>query len=133
VRALRDQGIAVYVVLDVPEAARLSTDQLAKARVIGGAAQIEPSRTAYLRRTAAMRAQAFDLQSRGLVEVIEPAQLLCAVDTCRMTDGDYPLYYDSNHLNARGAQFVGPLFEPMFRHLDAGRPPPASAGHRSVG
>lgn len=132
VRALRDQGIAVYVVLDVPEAARLNTDQLAKARVISAAAHIEPSLAAYLRRTAAMRVQAFDLQSRGLVEVIEPAQLLCALDPCRMTDGDYPLYYDSNHLNARGAQFVGPLFEPMFRYLDAGRPPQASASHRSV-
>ena len=117
VRGLRDQGAMVYVVLDVPQAASLSTDQLARARVIGATASIEPGTADYLRLNQAMRTQMFDLQRRGLIQVIEPARLLCDPIRCHMTAGDYPLYFDSNHLNARGAHFVGRLFEPMLRAL----------------
>jgi hypothetical protein len=117
IQALRERGVAVYVVLDVPQASGLSTDQLAKARVVGAAVHIEPSTADYLHQAQAMRAPMLDLQRQGLVRVIEPAQLLCGPTACRMADGDYPLYFDSNHLNARGAHFVGRLFEPMFHQL----------------
>lgn len=119
VRALHDRGITVYVALDVPASGRRSVDQLAKARVIGATRLIEPTTAAYMRRTAATRAFMLDLQRKGLVQVIEPATRLCGPRECRMTVGDYPLYYDSNHLNARGARFVGAVFDPMFRSLAA--------------
>jgi len=117
VHALRAQGTIVYVVLDVPQTKRLSVDQIAKAQVIHAAVHIEPSTADYLRRNERMRVQAYDLQHRGLAKVIEPAQLLCGPTTCRMTDGEYPLYFDSNHLNARGAHSLGRLFEPIFMDL----------------
>jgi len=49
---------------------------------------------------------------------------LCDAQSCRVTQGGYPIYYDSNHLSARGALFVAPVFEPMMRFL--AEPPPAA-------
>lgn len=121
VRALRDQGVMVYVVLDIPKSERIPVNALAKARIIGATEYTEPGTATHLRRTAAMRAFLLDLERRGVVRVIDPATLLCGPRRCRMTDGDYPLYYDSNHLNARGARFVGPVFDPIFRSLGARR------------
>ena len=118
VRMLRDRGITVYVALEVPSADSVSVDTLAKARIIGATRFYEPT-MAGQRPTAATRAFMLDLQRQRLIRVIDPASLLCGPRRCLMTAGDYPLYYDSNHLNARGARFVGPLFDPMFRDIAA--------------
>lgn len=115
--ALRKLGITLYLVLDVPQTDRLSIQQLAKARAIGARSLLEPTTADYLRRTQAMRTRAVEWQRLGLIQLIEPASLLCGPVTCRMIADDYPLYFDSNHLNARGAAFVGPLFVPMIRSL----------------
>jgi len=126
VEKLRALGIQVYVVQDVPSATLAEPRALAKAHLTGATVTLEPNRAAYLRRDAAFRAMSSDLQQRGLIDVIDPALRLCDAQSCRVTQGGYPIYYDSNHLSARGALFVAPIFDPMMRSLAA--PPSREAG-----
>ena len=117
IHQLRALGIAVHVVLDVPDAPFAEPRRLAKAQLLGEMRRIEPLRAEHLRRDAPFRAIASDLERRGLVGVIDPGRLLCGTSTCKVTDRGYPLYFDGNHLSERGAMFVAPAFEPLFRRL----------------
>lgn len=119
VEALRALGSQVHVVLDVPDAPFAEPRRLAKAQLLGVMHRIEPRRAEYLRRDAAFRAIASDLQQRGLIGVIDPAQKLCGPLTCRITDHGYPLYFDGNHLSGHGAALVAPLFDPALRSIPA--------------
>ncbi|MEO6215937.1 MAG: acyltransferase family protein [Sphingomonas sp.] len=125
-RLLHELGIRVYIVQDVPGAGLADPRALAKALLLGTTGAIEPTMADYLRRDAAFRRMVSDLERRGLVEVIEPSQRLCDRLRCRVTDGGYPLYYDTSHLNARGAQLVAPVFDPLMRFL-AAKPAPRAA------
>lgn len=116
VAALKAQGITVYLLLDTPNAG-VYPQQFAKARVIGAEATLEISTERYHRATRAMRRRAADMEARGLLKVLDPGTLICGLETCRLTDGDRPLYYDTNHLNARGVTLLAPLFDPMLRSL----------------
>ncbi|MEO9130782.1 MAG: SGNH hydrolase domain-containing protein, partial [Sphingomonas sp.] len=64
------------------------------------------------------------------IDIIDPALRLCDAQSCRVTQGGYPIYYDSNHLSARGALFVAPIFGPMMQSLVA--PPPQETGRPGV-
>jgi len=124
VEKLRALGIQVYVVQDVPSAALAEPRALAKAHLTGATGALEPNLAAYLQRDVRFRAMSSDLQHRNLINIIDPALRLCDARSCRVTQGGYPIYYDSNHLSARGALFVAPVFEPMMRFL--AEPPPAA-------
>jgi peptidoglycan/LPS O-acetylase OafA/YrhL len=122
VAKLRALGIRVFVVQDVPGATFAEPGALAKAYLTGTTVALEPNLTAYLRRESGFRDVTADLQRRGLIDVIDPAARLCDRKSCRVTDCGYPLYYDSNHLSARGALFVAPVFAPMMRFLATSPP-----------
>ena len=124
VEKLRALGISVYVVLDVPSASLAEPRTLAKAHLTGATVTLEPNLAAYLQRDVGFRTMSSDLQRRNLINVIDPARRLCDAQSCRVTQGGYPIYYDSNHLSAHGALFVAPVFEPMMRFL--AEPPPAA-------
>ncbi|MEO6218395.1 MAG: acyltransferase family protein [Sphingomonas sp.] len=121
---LQALGIHIYVVHDVPSATLAEPRALAKAHLTGASVALEPNYAAYLERDSGFRAMTSDLQRRNLIDVIDPALRLCDPQSCRVTEGGYPIYYDSNHLSARGARFVAPVFEPMMRFLTG--PPSAS-------
>jgi peptidoglycan/LPS O-acetylase OafA/YrhL len=127
IEKLRALGIQVYVVLDVPSATLAEPRALAKAHLTGATVTLEPNLAAYLQRDTGFRTMSSDLQRRRLIDVIDPALRLCGRQSCRVTEGGFPIYYDSNHLSARGAFFVAPIFGPMMRFLAA--PPPAPAGN----
>lgn len=122
VEKLRSLGIQVYVVQDVPSASLAEPRALAKAHLTGATVELEPNLAAYLQRDVGFRTMSSDLQRRDLINIIDPALRLCDAQTCRVTQGGYPIYYDSNHLSARGALFVAPVFEPMMRFLAAPAP-----------
>jgi len=120
VRQLRALGIDVQIVQDVPDAPLAEPRRLAKAQLLGAMRRIEPLREPYLRRDAHFRSIALDLERRGLAGVVDPSRLLCGAVTCKVSESGYPLYFDGNHLNARGARLVAPLFEPVFGKLTDG-------------
>lgn len=117
VAKLRALGIRVFVVQDVPGATFAEPGALAKAYLTGTTMPLEPNLAACLQRESRFRAVTADLERGGLIEVIDPATRLCDRSSCHVTHGGYPLYYDSNHLSARGVQFVAPIFAPMMRSL----------------
>ncbi|MEO9133077.1 MAG: acyltransferase family protein [Sphingomonas sp.] len=117
VRALQRLGVRVYIVQDVPGTPLADARALAKALLLGDMRNVEPGFATYLHRDAAFRKTVAALQRAGLIELIEPAERLCGPAYCRVTDRGYPLYFDYDHLNARGAFFVAPVFEPMMRRL----------------
>jgi peptidoglycan/LPS O-acetylase OafA/YrhL len=117
VQQLRALGIAVQVVLDVPDAPFAEPRRMAKAQLLGMMRSIEPPRAEHLHRDAAFHAIAADLERHGLIGVIDPSRLLCGPLTCKVTDAGYPLYFDGNHLSARGALLVAPAFEPALQTL----------------
>ncbi|SIS89129.1 Peptidoglycan/LPS O-acetylase OafA/YrhL, contains acyltransferase and SGNH-hydrolase domains [Insolitispirillum peregrinum] len=54
--------------------------------------------------------QIFDeLPDSPLLSRIYPASVLCDSQSCRTSDGQVPLYHDSNHLSADGARLLVPL------------------------
>jgi peptidoglycan/LPS O-acetylase OafA/YrhL len=128
VRQLRALGIHVHVVQDVPDVPFAEPRRLAKAQLLGMTDSLEPSKADYLRRDAAFRAITSDLQRRGLIGVIEPAQRLCGPRRCKVTEAGYPLYFDGNHLSARGAALAAPVFDPVLESLVGNRP--ATRGDR---
>ena len=117
VRKLHALGVRVYIVQDVPGTPNADARALAKALLLGDTHNLEPGVADYLNRDAAFRTMVSALQREGVVDVIEPARRLCGPVRCHITNGGYPLYFDSDHLNARGAFFTAPVFEPMMRLL----------------
>jgi hypothetical protein len=59
------------------------------------------------------------LEHRGRLTTVDPKTLLCQTGTCIFEKEGQPLYRDSNHLSALGAQFVAPAIEPCFAQVGA--------------
>lgn len=48
------------------------------------------------------------------VHIVNPASVLCNLDTCPVVVSEQPLYGDSHHLSAFGSQYISSLFNPIF-------------------
>lgn len=48
------------------------------------------------------------------VTLLDPARVLCPKDTCRLNDMGRPIYADSYHLNARGAELLVPELQRLI-------------------
>jgi peptidoglycan/LPS O-acetylase OafA/YrhL len=66
--------------------------------------------------------QLLDSISDANVVHVLPHQRLCDGTSCAVQVGGTPLYYDQQHLSIAGAQYLEPLFEPLF-----GAPPATAA------
>ncbi|MDB5707518.1 MAG: O-antigen acetylase [Sphingomonas bacterium] len=119
VQRVRALGIRIYVVQDVPTSPGADPRSLAKAQLLGATHALEAEVRPYLQRDAAFRSITASLQARGMITVIEPMDRLCDTQRCKLVDKGYPLYFDSNHLSAKGAAVVAPLFEQAMRDLAA--------------
>jgi peptidoglycan/LPS O-acetylase OafA/YrhL len=54
------------------------------------------------------------LQMKYHFDVVQPSDRLCDHVTCLVQTEGFPLYYDSHHLSTHGAEFLAPLFAPIF-------------------
>lgn len=48
------------------------------------------------------------------ITMVQPSVLLCDTSRCNVAIDYNPLYRDSDHLSTYGAEFVSPLFDPVF-------------------
>ncbi len=118
-------GARVFVVSDVPEALGVVPDILAKAYITGydirnglpDALHLEPSIAQYNGMEVGPRQIFSTLTRRHKITFIEPQTLLCNSKKCLVADGIVPLYRDNHHLNADGARFVSPAFDPLMKFL----------------
>jgi hypothetical protein len=118
VKRLRAHGIEVYLALDVPaRPSAAGRPEFAKAYLLGQVVDGTISLATHHRQTAAMRAFGASLERQGLVYLLDPARLLCEGQVCHMIRNGYQIYFDSNHLNTRGAAIASAAFEPMLRRL----------------
>src|SRR5262249_17869787 len=74
--------VAIYFVSDIGEAPFDVADHMAKARVLGVPVEVSTPRAQYVREMAVVTRVTSALQSRGVLRIINPQDLLCDVQHC---------------------------------------------------
>lgn len=108
------QGTRVILVQDVPEMGFDVPEALARARMTGRSIDVAPSLHFTQKRQAlARRVLAQSAETSGSL-LVDPLKAVCDATRCHaMIDGTV-LYRDGNHLSAKGAEFIAPVFDPVF-------------------
>lgn len=115
VRQLTSAGKRVVIVGPLPEPHN-DVPKLLYVQRFGLATPPAPvSRAEYERRHARILPYFRALAAKYPVTVVEPANVLCAGGSCPIVDQDGPRFFDDNHLTARVARELAPLYEPLLR------------------
>lgn len=57
------------------------------------------------------------IEKKNHVQIIDPWKVLCDDHKCFAAVNGMPLYKDSNHLSVFGAEYISPIFDPLFEEL----------------
>jgi hypothetical protein len=115
VEQLTADGKRVVIVGPLPEP-QFDVPELLYVQRFGVAPKANPvSRFDYERRHGRILAYFRDLRKRYPITFIEPAEALCADNSCAIQDRYGPRYFDHNHLTVRTARALAPLYAPLFR------------------
>ena len=114
--ALDKLGKRVVLVGQVPEIGYDVPSSNYSARLTGRdvEAMIAPTRTEYLERSRIVQAVLSRVSANYDLVRLEPADVLCPGERCRVVIDDTPLYRDDNHLSLRGNVLVADLFDEVF-------------------
>ncbi|MFI4869343.1 MAG: acyltransferase family protein [Steroidobacterales bacterium] len=113
VRALKNLGIRVWVLQQVPSQARFVPETLAQAEWwTGSVATVGSPLAAYRARQVAVGASV--LAVPGVESLLDPASALCPHDWCAAAADGNSLYIDAHHLSAAGAQLLKPTLNAAF-------------------
>ncbi|MDH3428430.1 MAG: acyltransferase [Gammaproteobacteria bacterium] len=118
VTALSERGKNVVLVTQVPEVGHDVPSASYAARLTGRDvnAMIAPTTGEYRERNAEAT-RVFDaLRTQSTVTVIDPSQLLCDEQHCRIVVDATPLYRDDHHLSLRGCVLISHLFDELLAH-----------------
>ena len=55
------------------------------------------------------------LEQNPLINILDPINIFCPTDICKMYDNDHALYTDDNHISHEGALSLYPLLYPIFQ------------------
>ncbi|MFI0846408.1 acyltransferase family protein [Mesorhizobium sp. IMUNJ 23232] len=115
---LKQRGIQVVLVMDVPEMGRFVPEALARAVMTGSSTDIAPPWSYTEKRQAlARKILAAEAEKHGAA-IVDPFPAFCKDGRCRATHDDgIPLYTDSDHLTATAARSLSYLYEPVLREL----------------
>lgn len=108
VAALHRAGKRVIIVEGVPESPVNVTAATAKQTVGSGRSDLSVSALAYRKRQETVSGTVGRLAARYPLRRFSPANTLCDKDRCALTRNGLPLYSDTNHLNAKGAEVLAP-------------------------
>jgi peptidoglycan/LPS O-acetylase OafA/YrhL len=121
VALLLGAGKRVVLVYPIPTASASIPRTLARYAATGAALEsFTIDEAEYLKKNA-FAFQLLDSISDANVVHVLPHERLCDGSVCAVQVGGTPFYYDQQHLSIAGAQYLEPLFEPLFRA------PPATA------
>jgi hypothetical protein len=113
-------GKHVVLVYPVPEAGHYVPQHLERILKAGGMPEdFTLSAGVYARRQQFTFAMLDRLAYKAPLGRIYPHQRLCDAERCKVYADDRPLYFDDDHLSLAGADYIAPLFEPLF----SGAPP----------
>jgi hypothetical protein len=112
--AINNAGAKAVIVMDVPEIGYDVPHALAKASMTGDAIAIAPTRQAVRRRQALTLSVLSAAATKYGAVFIDPTERICDATVCRVRVGNIVLYADEDHLSKSGAEYVAPIFEPLF-------------------
>jgi len=116
IKALERLGKNIVLVTQVPEIGHDVPAATYSAKLTGRDvnAMIAPSIAEYRERTSAVTRVFDTLQAEQNLTIVDPSELLCDGQNCRVVMDGTPLYRDDNHLSLRGCVLVADLFDPVF-------------------
>ena len=79
---------------------------------------IAPTLDEYLTRSQRTRDVLNNLKQNQGVQLIEPWNMLCNEYICKVSIDGIPLYADDDHLSVFGAEYLSPIFSPVFESLN---------------
>ena len=112
--AISKAGAKAVIVMDVPEMGYDVPHALAKASMTGDAIAIAPQRQAVRRRQALTLSVLTAAAEKYDATFIDPTERICDATACRIRAGNIVLYADEDHLTRSGAEYIAPVFEPLF-------------------
>lgn len=104
----------VYLVRPLPEMGRDVPHALWQAWLRGGELDVSISHEEYRRRQAFVWEAQDAARAECGVQILDPTPIMCPRGRCLGADGERPLYSDDDHLSARGADLLIPMFEQAF-------------------
>jgi SGNH domain-containing protein/acyltransferase-like protein len=114
---LRQLGVQVLLLGQVPDYVRSPSDCMARARAAGmGTASCPRSRDEALARSAWTRETLREIATAHGAAVFDAAGRLCAGSACLIEADGAPFYRDSDHLSPEGSAFLGNALPAEFFH-----------------
>jgi hypothetical protein len=115
---LKQRGIRVVLVMDVPEMGRFVPEALARAVMTGSSTDIAPPWPYTEKRQALPRGVLAAKAEKYGAAIVDPLLAFCRDGRCHAADDDgIPLYIDSDHITATVARSLSYLYEPVLREL----------------
>lgn len=114
IKTLAQQGTRVILVQDIPEMGLDVPEALARAQMTGRSLDVAPSLEYTGRRQALARQVITDSAKEGQTLVADPMKMLCDATKCHAIVGGTVLYQDGDHLSRQGAEYLAPIFQPIF-------------------
>jgi len=123
ITALQELGKNIVLVTQVPEVGHDVPSASYAARLTGRDVNmmIAPTTAEYRERNAAASRVFEALRTDSAVTIIDPSQLLCDAQNCRVVLDATPLYRDDHHLSLRGCVLISHLFDKLLAHTDQSR------------
>lgn len=112
---LKQEGVKVVLVMDVPEMGHFVPEALAKAKLEGTSSDIAPPRSYIAERQALARSVLEKYAVKYDAMIVDPLPSFCDNDRCHASQGGVPLYIDADHITASAAKRLGYLFAPVFK------------------
>jgi peptidoglycan/LPS O-acetylase OafA/YrhL len=111
VRTLSAQHKQVVIVASVPEISWAVPETMARVVLFHLDRDIRPTREEYRTRQAFVSKVLDHLHTRYGAQIIYPNSILCRGGYCEVQQNGVPLYRDADHLTAKGARLLKPLFD----------------------
>ncbi len=111
---LAELGRNVVILGPVPEVVADVPGALAKARWREQALNLDVRTADFLARQRGFFTAVQSLDADTRHRVIPLHERLCNDATCRLTNGDLPLYFDDNHLASAGLSMIAPALDSIF-------------------
>ncbi len=112
---LKQEGVKVVLVMDVPEMGHFVPEALAKAKLEGTSSDIAPPLSYIAERQALARSVLEKSAAKYDAMIVDPLPSFCDNDRCHASRGGVPLYIDADHITASAAKRLGYLFAPVFK------------------
>ncbi|MEF9995038.1 MAG: acyltransferase family protein [Burkholderiaceae bacterium] len=104
----------VYLVRPVPELKRHVPNAMARALLQRRETEVSIPIDEYRERNAAVWQAQDEAIAQCGVRLLDPSEILCREGRCSGERDGLPIYFDDDHLNERGGEFLVPLFRRMF-------------------